>query len=334
MSASISIDRESVGRVHARAIMAEAGIFLVEAGIHLFMALYGLSVFLESPKERRRGRARYIVVSFVITLLKSLLAIVHMIWVFRTVFETTEPLGLSFQATVAKYARTWERYFSITVLTVAIIIGDALLVYRCYAIWLGYWWASILPGLTYLASVGMGIACLFPSQNRTANGHREAAWIFLTVSTNIMVTALISFRLLSAHRNFSKSIPNRNLKLYTGAVAILIESALPLSVLGLVYSAIVIAKPQRSTSAYNSYRIALLTFSSLFYVASSLAPHAIIFRITTGRSWTKSPVGTDGVLSNPIEFARSIAEASSFSESSPGNEITAINRVQENDLKA
>ncbi|RXW11708.1 hypothetical protein EST38_g14147 [Candolleomyces aberdarensis] len=278
--------------------MAEACIFLVEAGIHLFMALYGLSVFLESAKERRRGRTRYIV------------------------------------ATVAKYARTWERYLSITVLTVAIIVGDALLVYRCYVIWVGYWWASLLPSLTYLASVAMGIVCLFPSKNRTANGHREAAWIFLTVSTNIMVTALISFRLLSAHRSFSKSIPNRNLKLYTGAVAILIESALPLSVLGLVYSAIVIAKPQRSTSAYNSYRIALLTFSSLFYAASSLAPHAIIFRITTGRSWTKSPVGTNGALTNPIEFARSIAEESSFMESSSGNGITTVNRVEDKDSKA
>ncbi|RXW17760.1 hypothetical protein EST38_g8092 [Candolleomyces aberdarensis] len=55
MSTSVSIDRDSVGLVHAR-IMAEAGIFLVEAGIHLFMALYGLSVFPESAKERRRGR--------------------------------------------------------------------------------------------------------------------------------------------------------------------------------------------------------------------------------------------------------------------------------------
>ena len=38
----------------------------------------------------------------------------------------------------------------------------------------------------------------------------------------------------------------------------------------------------------------------------------IIFRVTTGRSFTKLPTLKDGVLSNPIQFAHQTAESSFF----------------------
>ena len=36
----------------------------------------------------------------------------------------------------------------------------------------------------------------------------------------------------------------------------------------------------------------------------------IIFRVTTGRSFTKFPTPKDGVLSNPLQFAHQTAESS------------------------
>jgi hypothetical protein len=42
------------------------------SGILLFMVLYGFSVFLETPKQQRERRARYIVISFVIMILGGL----------------------------------------------------------------------------------------------------------------------------------------------------------------------------------------------------------------------------------------------------------------------
>ena len=92
------------------------------------MALYDLSVCQESPQDCSRGSTRYIVASFLITALKALLAIVHMTWVFRSVFEATEPLALGFQGIVVKHARTWEKYLAVTAVTLGIIIRDAPLV--------------------------------------------------------------------------------------------------------------------------------------------------------------------------------------------------------------
>lgn len=72
---------------------------------------------------------------------------------------------------------------------------------------------------------------------------REAAWIMLNVVTNVIVTSLIAFKLLSNRRELARIMPNRDLRMYTGVVEMLIESVAPLSVFGIVYAAVgVVAK--------------------------------------------------------------------------------------------
>ncbi|KAJ2930406.1 hypothetical protein H1R20_g6735, partial [Candolleomyces eurysporus] len=173
----------------------------------------------------------------------------------------------------------------------------------------------VLPALSYVASVGLGIFLVIPDPNVSSEAYAsiESAWVFLSVLTNVMVTALISFQLLHTRRIMLKLLPSASsdLNIYTGAVAILIESALPLSLFGLVYASIVVATPRRSTNAYASYLSAFNTFSCLFYAFSALSPHMIIFRITTGRSWLKAPQRpTDGEFSTPIAFNHGPAEQS------------------------
>lgn len=90
------------------------------------MALYGLSAFFETEKPRRQGRARYIVISFLITGLSALSASLDCFWIFRCLFEATSELG--FYDTSDKYARSWERVTSVACFTIVIFIGDALLV--------------------------------------------------------------------------------------------------------------------------------------------------------------------------------------------------------------
>jgi hypothetical protein len=82
-----------------------------------------------------------------------------------------------------------------------------------------------------------------------------------------MVTSLISFHLLTARRRLSKVLPGKDLDLYTGVVAILIESALPLSVFGVVYAAIVCAYPRAFSSppTVGPYAAALNIFAFFFF---------------------------------------------------------------------
>lgn len=60
------------------------------------------------------------------------------------------------------------------------------------------------------------------------------AWISFSVSVNVLVTAFISFRLLSQCKRLSKVLGPSHLAKYTGATAVLVESALPYTVAGLI----------------------------------------------------------------------------------------------------
>ncbi|KAJ2928169.1 hypothetical protein H1R20_g8915, partial [Candolleomyces eurysporus] len=136
-----------------------------------------------------------------------------------------------------------------------------------------------------------------------------------------MVTGLISFHLLKARRNISKLLPSNDMHVYTGVVAILIESALPLSVFGVIFAAF-------TRAALNprgpGFIVAYYTFGCLFYSFCSLSPHMIIFRVTTGRSWLKFPRANETVnpVSNPINFAHHTTDSSSDSQSAVNGEFT------------
>lgn len=93
----------------------------------------------------------------------------------------------------------------------------------------------------------------------------ESARTILTVLTNVLVTSMISFHLIYARRALSKVLPSRHLKLYTGVVAILVESALPLSVFGLTYAGIMIYTPKKTTRALEEYFALADIFAFLFY---------------------------------------------------------------------
>ena len=95
-------------------------------GINLFMSLYGLTVFLETPEPQRKGRKRYIVGSFMITVLFSFSASLDMANYFQKLFKSTslshwyELVGVS--------DLDWMYRVGYTAAGLFIAIGDALLV--------------------------------------------------------------------------------------------------------------------------------------------------------------------------------------------------------------
>jgi hypothetical protein len=95
-------------------------------GIHLFMALYGLSVFLETPEPLRRGRKRYIATSIVITASSALTASLdtanysQVIFKIASVDQWSEALYVSFSG--------WKFWLSAAAVGLTTIIGEALLV--------------------------------------------------------------------------------------------------------------------------------------------------------------------------------------------------------------
>jgi hypothetical protein len=90
-----------------------------------------------------------------------------------------------------------------------------------------------------------------------------AASTFLTVSTNIVVTSLITFRLLRARRALAEVLPSADMRVYTGVIAILVESAAPLTIFGIV--AAILQQIRAKLNRSPGFRVYITLFECLFY---------------------------------------------------------------------
>lgn len=61
-------------------------------------------------------------------------------------------------------------------------------------------------------------------------------WISLTVAVNVSLTILICVRILLVRRQMKHCLNGQEFKVYTGLMAILIESSLPFSILGIIFA--------------------------------------------------------------------------------------------------
>jgi hypothetical protein len=102
--------------------------FPTNPGIHLFMTVYGLSVFLETPESQQKGRKGYIAASIVKAALQACSASLDMAHYFQKLFQSISPhhWGSLMNATFFKDCK----YLVSSTLGFGLgtMIGDALLV--------------------------------------------------------------------------------------------------------------------------------------------------------------------------------------------------------------
>jgi hypothetical protein len=88
----------------------------------------------------------------------------------------------------------------------------------------------------YLRSVYLGLSISgYVKKEGWGDEQIDAATIFLLVFNNMILAGIISWRLLRGHRQLSESMPMAKHRLYTGAVAVIVESAAPMALTGLGY---------------------------------------------------------------------------------------------------
>jgi hypothetical protein len=116
----------------------------------------------------------------------------------------------------------------------------------------------------------------------------EAASTFLTVATNLMVTASILFFLLSERLRLSRVFTPKQLGLYTGVVSMLIESALPLTVFGIMYAAVVLVEPKNTNTGWASMFVIMDVFGYLFYAFTVRNSHSFYSSWAQGYLLTES----------------------------------------------
>ncbi|KAH6903713.1 hypothetical protein BKA70DRAFT_1227639 [Coprinopsis sp. MPI-PUGE-AT-0042] len=175
-------------------------------------------------------------------------------------------------------------------------------------------WLLVPPALTI--STHIVLAILTPIQIPSIDIPKSSlAVILLNVSTNIMITCLIVTRLVRTRRQMVTALPgSKKQPMYSDAMAIIVESAAPLAVFGVLCAISQVISLYFTDTLYERARWegTRSAFALLYYSFCALSPQMIIFRVTTGRSWNRPQETVDGApaFSRPIQFAHATIDSS------------------------
>ncbi|TFK20088.1 hypothetical protein FA15DRAFT_647503 [Coprinopsis marcescibilis] len=296
---------DPVGDVVAIAYFLFTIIGVTFVAMQIFIVLYGLSIFLETPKEHRKGRTAYIAVSFIILVLSALAAALDAYHCFRRLYGTGT--GVEFLTKFAQRINPWETHLSGFATVAYMAIGDLLLLYRAYVIWSDHRWLCIPLSGILLTSIVFGILTYIPIEVELPTTRAAVCWAAVSVSFNVATTVLIAFRLILSNNRFNAALPSRKSNVLSNTVIVLVEAALPVTVFGLFYVAVTAPPPATTPVAFRPFLG--LIFSSLYFSFMALSPQLIIFRVTTGRSWANAPGKNPNIenttvpyFSRPLQF--------------------------------
>ncbi|EAU83014.2 hypothetical protein CC1G_08951 [Coprinopsis cinerea okayama7 len=324
----MSDDVEKLALGFAKVLYANNTIGTLATGIQIFMFLYSLSVFLETPRHLQKGRIPYMIISFIILAISIIGTCIGANIQFNSYYHATS--GLEFFQIHGKMFFEAPSIAGFWLVYLNIAIADGLLLYRCYIIWKDKLWVLALPAFVYLSSTATNIfyvVHLPRIKNDPVARENDAriylAVILLTTIFNILATSLIAFRLFRAHRNFSAVLPGRNMRVYKGAATIIIESALTLTIPGIASAIITIINVASPETAIPRNLADVGVIVDAFYGNFvSLAPQMIIFRVTIGRSFVRHDEtlahAPNSMISQPLAFNHGHDESYIESSTQPG----------------
>lgn len=292
-------------------------------GFQWLLVLKGISAFLSMPKEGRKGRLVFILISLLI-LATSTIDVVLDIWEVFHVMRLGGSTGLEYITSNAGDKVWLENGWLVVgdaMLCITIAAGDTLMLWRCFVLWQHKKWVMILPALATIGAIvanPLWIAAVTIEDGGGIDYNKAIiAAASLSVGANIIVTCLILLRLGMASQAMSKAFPDRKRPIfYYHVAAIITESAAPLALFGVCFiisSALgnFDLNDPESFLQKAKWTIAAEIFSSLYYPFCALSPQLIIYRVASGRSWKGASDTNEEALtfSQPMQFAKSTDQA-------------------------
>ncbi|THU91641.1 hypothetical protein K435DRAFT_727002 [Dendrothele bispora CBS 962.96] len=261
-------------------------------GIHLVIYFLSCRLLLH---ERRASRSKFYLIYGTVLLALWIIALScnaifgQYVWI-----DFRDPDGPA--AFLGENISAWYNTLGTTAGVAMNFMADAMLLYRCRMIW-GRWGLLVVtfPAIMYLGALSMAILLIFESAQPGANffkGHAVdfgVPYVSLTISMNIIVTALICIRLLALRKQVMDLLGPEHTKMYTSVVSMMVESALPFTTLGIAY---VISYAKHSPTS--------IAFVQVWGDFAALSPQLIILRISLGKGWTRDTV--DRLASTHLTF--------------------------------
>ncbi|KAI0631439.1 hypothetical protein C8Q77DRAFT_1015648, partial [Trametes polyzona] len=206
-------------------------------------------------------------------------------------------------AYLSDHSAIWYQTLGSVASIVLNLLSDGLLLYRCYIVWED-WRPLVLPLILYLGTAALGVmTCVFtglPDSNFFVGRAAQVALAYssVVIGLNATLSLLICGRLLWHAREVERTLGRRVARKYTGAVALVVEAALPYTMFGIAYVATLGAESPTS-----------ILFLSIYVMFTCLSPQMLILRIVMGRGFTKS----NATITVPtVHIATSLQENTHF----------------------
>jgi hypothetical protein len=233
------------------------------------------------------------------------------------------------EAYLAATTSAWWNVFGTAAIITADIMGNALLMYRCYV--LVPKWVIILPALLFLASSALAIITTVESGLPNANlfsGLSQilgVAWVSLSVSFNGLVTSLICGRILASYLALKRMGLSSHARERWGLVAILIESSLPFSVFGVIFASFFSLPATNPNSQWAS------TMADTWGGIVGISPQLIILRVAMGNAWIKNSVSSAAIQSASIQFRNDLGSTTRVMKNSTTNILVSKEKINDQD---
>ncbi|KAI9066255.1 hypothetical protein FKP32DRAFT_1674001 [Trametes sanguinea] len=166
---------------------------------------------------------------------------------------------------------------------IANFFADGLLLWRTYRVWNSIW-IILFPFIVFLGSTAMSIMTLFQSSRPDASLWTKTTVQFslpyfsISIALNIMLTLLLVARLFYMSWSAGKALSKEHGRPYISIAAMLLESATPYAVVGLIF----IISYARNSNVQN---LVLPILSQIMCIS----PEIIILRVAMGRATDSKP---------------------------------------------
>jgi len=171
-------------------------------------------------------------------------------------------------------------------------LADLLVMWRCWVIWLASgkrvaYAVLAFPSIVLLASFAMGTLWTLQSSKPGLSFYSAlplaygTAYYALSLGVNILLTLLITLRLLMHRRRILATLPEDHAKDYVSLVTIIVESAALYSVFALIF--LITYALDNPTNQI---------FLGVGHSTQQIANYLIIFRVAQGRAWGKETLAT------------------------------------------
>ncbi|KAG1807809.1 uncharacterized protein BJ212DRAFT_1385597 [Suillus subaureus] len=249
-------------------------------GVELMLYFNTMQAYFEKQLEHRPSDKFYMIFSTIILFLITIFVATQLVlgqemWIINAGYP-----GGAFAYFVA-HVSVWYQTMGSAASILLQLMTDALLIHRCFTVWIGNYRVLLVPCCLWLSSLVFGILDLTTSGSPNGDFFEGLAarvglvYFSLTIGLNVITTCLICGRIIFYARCMRNHPGPEVAKVYFTTVTIVVESALPYTLFGITF--LVLYGLDNNTS---------ILFLSLYGMFTCISPQMLILRVVRRRAWS------------------------------------------------